>query len=168
MSGMSSDGRGEKLLRQHNYAPPRWVSSENAFSRTCKKLAFPHPTIRPALHHTTAVPHDFVLFHQFLCLRNIKTFLAICKDIFKIDESELFDPSELFDLSNFQNIPSTPEAPNAEEDESSNETESATDEVQSPSSWKSFPIKCPLPCDGAADEEAYEELCYVTFNIGEV
>ncbi|XP_066994159.1 protein vav isoform X2 [Anabrus simplex] len=38
---------------------------------------------------------------RFLCLRNIKTFLQTCQDIFGLKESELFEPSMLFDLSDF-------------------------------------------------------------------
>lgn len=41
---------------------------------------------------------------QFLCLRNIQTFLHTCKDIFGIKESDLFDPAMLFDLTNFHRV----------------------------------------------------------------
>jgi hypothetical protein len=35
------------------------------------------------------------------------------------------------------------------------------------STWKSFPISCAVG-DETAEEEAYEELCYITFNVKEV
>ncbi|XP_059480997.1 protein vav isoform X2 [Neocloeon triangulifer] len=41
---------------------------------------------------------------QFLCLRNIKTFLLVCKESFHLEDHELFEPEELFDLSNFLKV----------------------------------------------------------------
>ncbi|XP_054272231.1 protein vav isoform X2 [Macrosteles quadrilineatus] len=41
---------------------------------------------------------------QFLCLRNIKTFLQVCQDVFGLKESDLFEPSMLFDLTDFYGV----------------------------------------------------------------
>nr|CAD7580465.1 unnamed protein product [Timema californicum] len=44
---------------------------------------------------------------QFLCLRNIKTFLQTCHDIFGLKESDLFEPSMLFELNDFFKVLNT-------------------------------------------------------------
>lgn len=41
---------------------------------------------------------------QFLCLRNIKVFLSVCRRVFGLSESDLFEASMLFDLSNFHSV----------------------------------------------------------------
>uniref|UniRef100_A0A1B6EAB2 Protein vav n=1 Tax=Clastoptera arizonana TaxID=38151 RepID=A0A1B6EAB2_9HEMI len=41
---------------------------------------------------------------QFLCLRNIKTFLQVCQEVFGIKETDLFEPSMLFDLTDFYRV----------------------------------------------------------------
>ncbi|XP_001946064.2 protein vav isoform X1 [Acyrthosiphon pisum] len=38
---------------------------------------------------------------QFLCLRNIKTFLQVCQEVFDVKEYDIFDPIILFELSDF-------------------------------------------------------------------
>ncbi|KAH1179319.1 hypothetical protein KIL84_021902 [Mauremys mutica] len=38
---------------------------------------------------------------QFLCLKNIRTFLKVCHDKFGLRNSELFDPFDLFDVRDF-------------------------------------------------------------------
>ncbi|XP_015375691.1 PREDICTED: protein vav [Diuraphis noxia] len=38
---------------------------------------------------------------QFLCLRNIKTFLQVCQEVFDVKEYDIFDPIVLFELSDF-------------------------------------------------------------------
>ncbi|KAM9793868.1 guanine nucleotide exchange factor VAV2 isoform X4 [Syngnathus typhle] len=44
---------------------------------------------------------------QFLCLKNIRTFLKICHDKFALRNSELFDPFDLFDVRDFGKVIST-------------------------------------------------------------
>ncbi|XP_077442105.1 guanine nucleotide exchange factor VAV2 isoform X8 [Vanacampus margaritifer] len=44
---------------------------------------------------------------QFLCLKNIRTFLKICHDKFGLRNSELFDPFDLFDVRDFGKVIST-------------------------------------------------------------
>nr|CAD7429950.1 unnamed protein product [Timema monikensis] len=44
---------------------------------------------------------------QFLCLRNIKTFLQTCHDIFGLKENDLFEPSMLFELNDFFKVLNT-------------------------------------------------------------
>ncbi|CAG7815257.1 unnamed protein product [Allacma fusca] len=41
---------------------------------------------------------------QFLCLRNIRTFLQVCKNVFELKDTDLFQPSMLFDLSDFGKV----------------------------------------------------------------
>ncbi|XP_041049947.1 guanine nucleotide exchange factor VAV2 [Carcharodon carcharias] len=41
---------------------------------------------------------------QFLCLKNIRTFLKVCHDRFGMRNSELFDPFDLFDVRDFGKV----------------------------------------------------------------
>uniref|UniRef100_A0A8C6T1Q1 Vav guanine nucleotide exchange factor 3 n=1 Tax=Neogobius melanostomus TaxID=47308 RepID=A0A8C6T1Q1_9GOBI len=41
---------------------------------------------------------------QFLCLKNIRTFLATCSDTFGMKKSELFEAFDLFDVRNFGKV----------------------------------------------------------------
>ena len=41
---------------------------------------------------------------QFLCLKNIRTFLQACSDVFNLRSQDLFDPSGLFDVSDFGKV----------------------------------------------------------------
>ncbi|XP_069788134.1 guanine nucleotide exchange factor VAV2 isoform X2 [Narcine bancroftii] len=41
---------------------------------------------------------------QFLCLKNIRTFLKVCHDKFTLRNSELFDPFDLFDVRDFGKV----------------------------------------------------------------
>uniref|UniRef100_A0A3B3CC98 Vav guanine nucleotide exchange factor 3 n=1 Tax=Oryzias melastigma TaxID=30732 RepID=A0A3B3CC98_ORYME len=41
---------------------------------------------------------------QFLCLKNIRTFLAACSEVFGMKKSELFDAFDLFDVRNFGKV----------------------------------------------------------------
>uniref|UniRef100_G1RSM6 Vav guanine nucleotide exchange factor 2 n=1 Tax=Nomascus leucogenys TaxID=61853 RepID=G1RSM6_NOMLE len=41
---------------------------------------------------------------QFLCLKNIRTFLKVCHDKFGLRNSELFDPFDLFDVRDFGRV----------------------------------------------------------------
>ncbi|XP_045702021.1 guanine nucleotide exchange factor VAV2 isoform X1 [Phyllostomus hastatus] len=41
---------------------------------------------------------------QFLCLKNIRTFLKVCHDKFGLRSSELFDPFDLFDVRDFGKV----------------------------------------------------------------
>lgn len=43
-------------------------------------------------------------FAQFLCLRNIKTFLQACHEYYGLKESDLFEPSMLFDLTDLYRV----------------------------------------------------------------
>uniref|UniRef100_A0A1A9W8M5 Protein vav n=1 Tax=Glossina brevipalpis TaxID=37001 RepID=A0A1A9W8M5_9MUSC len=40
----------------------------------------------------------------FLCCKNIKLFLDVCRNHFKVRESDLFDPNMLYDLTNFHRV----------------------------------------------------------------
>ncbi|XP_017852523.1 protein vav isoform X2 [Drosophila busckii] len=41
---------------------------------------------------------------QFLCCKNIKLFLEVCRDHFGIRDADLFEPTMLYDLSNFHRV----------------------------------------------------------------
>ncbi|XP_071155724.1 proto-oncogene vav-like isoform X8 [Mytilus edulis] len=41
---------------------------------------------------------------QFLCLKNIRTFLATCKNAFGLRDQDLFDPPDLFDVKDFRKV----------------------------------------------------------------
>ncbi|KAJ4925260.1 hypothetical protein JOQ06_017995 [Pogonophryne albipinna] len=41
---------------------------------------------------------------RFLCLKNIRTFLAACSDIFGMKKSELFEAFDLFDVRDFGKV----------------------------------------------------------------
>uniref|UniRef100_A0A8C6JL37 Uncharacterized protein n=1 Tax=Melopsittacus undulatus TaxID=13146 RepID=A0A8C6JL37_MELUD len=45
---------------------------------------------------------------QFLCLKNIRTFLKVCHDKFGLRNSDLFDPFDLFDVRDFGKVRVTP------------------------------------------------------------
>ncbi|XP_046669462.1 protein vav isoform X2 [Homalodisca vitripennis] len=123
---------------------------------------------------------------QFLCLRNIKTFLQVCQDVFGLKESDLFEPSMLFDLTDFyrvlytlsklsncpkvlkKNIPGfsihKPRT-SSQEDIYRNLNASCGGSAISPHldpTWMQFTIKCPRFDE--LDEDIYEDLCYVTFS----
>ncbi|XP_019717750.1 proto-oncogene vav isoform X3 [Hippocampus comes] len=44
---------------------------------------------------------------QFLCLKNIRTFLGVCQSKFQLKKSELFDAFDLFDVRDFAKVLST-------------------------------------------------------------
>ena len=44
------------------------------------------------------------LFWQFLCLKNIRSFLTSCSRDFGLTEESLFHPNELFDVSDFDKV----------------------------------------------------------------
>lgn len=41
---------------------------------------------------------------QFLCLKNIRTFLASCNTVFAMKKSDLFDVFDLFDVRDFGKV----------------------------------------------------------------
>ncbi|XP_037938230.1 protein vav isoform X2 [Teleopsis dalmanni] len=41
---------------------------------------------------------------QFLCCKNIKLFLDVCRNHFNVRESDLFEPTMLYDLTNFHRV----------------------------------------------------------------
>jgi len=45
-----------------------------------------------------------MVFLQFLCLKNIRAFLHSCRDVFGLQEPELFDPYDLFDIRDFGKV----------------------------------------------------------------
>lgn len=49
-------------------------------------------------------PHRASSRLQFLCLKNIRTFLKVCHDKFGLRSSELFDPFDLFDVRDFGKV----------------------------------------------------------------
>lgn len=56
--------------------------------------------VPPSSSPVTAFPSP----PQFLCLKNIRTFLKVCHDKFGLRNSELFDPFDLFDVRDFGKV----------------------------------------------------------------
>uniref|UniRef100_A0A8D0DTB8 Vav guanine nucleotide exchange factor 2 n=1 Tax=Salvator merianae TaxID=96440 RepID=A0A8D0DTB8_SALMN len=54
---------------------------------------------------------------QFLCLKNIRTFLKVCHDKFGLRNSELFDPFDLFDVRDFGKVKPFPSEDTAGNDD---------------------------------------------------
>lgn len=52
----------------------------------------------------TVEPPLSVFPTQFLCLKNIRTFLAACSEIFGMKKSELFEAFDLFDVRDFGKV----------------------------------------------------------------
>lgn len=44
---------------------------------------------------------------QFLCLKNIRTFLTSCNTVFAMKKSDLFEPFDLFDVRDFGKVTPT-------------------------------------------------------------
>lgn len=59
---------------------------------------------RYTYHFSLMICFGDVLFFQFLCLKNIRTFLSACCDSFGIKRSELFDAFDLFDVRDFGKV----------------------------------------------------------------
>lgn len=49
-------------------------------------------------------PPTSFLFPQFLCLKNIRTFLSTCYEKFGLKRSELFEAFDLFDVQDFGKV----------------------------------------------------------------
>lgn len=49
-------------------------------------------------------PPTSSLFPQFLCLKNIRTFLSTCYEKFGLKRSELFEAFDLFDVQDFGKV----------------------------------------------------------------
>ncbi|XKL67365.1 hypothetical protein PGB90_002856 [Kerria lacca] len=121
---------------------------------------------------------------QFLCLRNIKTFLQACQDVYGLQELDLFEPSMLFDLSDFykvmmslsklsnslklarKGIPGfhipkmrTPSQEDIYRNLNAGNSTNLVDEdiasIDNVLRWSPF--------DDGGERHIYEELCYVTF-----
>nr|CAD7457409.1 unnamed protein product [Timema tahoe] len=106
---------------------------------------------------------------QFLCLRNIKTFLQTCHDIFGLKENDLFEPSMLFELNDFFKVLNTlSKLSNCVKVQRKQIIANGCGVAGPPvwehgdRGWMHFTIRCPQFVD--RDEELYEELCYVTFS----
>lgn len=52
----------------------------------------------------TALNPFFALLFQFLCLKNIRTFLSTCCEKFGLRKSELFEVFDLFDVKDFGKV----------------------------------------------------------------
>ncbi|KAL1455050.1 hypothetical protein WDU94_009170, partial [Cyamophila willieti] len=115
---------------------------------------------------------------QFLCIRNIKTFIQVCRNYFDIAEHDLFEPSMLFDFGDFFKVLHTlsklsqcpkvlrtrnlkgfsinpPRTLSQENIYKSLNTNIGFVEPK----WMQFTIKSPQV--GDSDETVYEDLCYV-------
>lgn len=51
-----------------------------------------------------AIPNCCVQLLQFLCLKNIRTFLTSCCEMFGMKKSDLFEAFDLFDVRDFGKV----------------------------------------------------------------
>uniref|UniRef100_A0A671S0I2 Guanine nucleotide exchange factor VAV3-like n=1 Tax=Sinocyclocheilus anshuiensis TaxID=1608454 RepID=A0A671S0I2_9TELE len=56
------------------------------------------------IFHSILLLIFFFLLYQFLCLKNIRTFLSACCEAFGMKKSELFDAFDLFDVRDFGKV----------------------------------------------------------------
>ena len=83
--------------------PPAVSAARSASSVRAKKQSCLNP------HATMSCCSDlgstFSVFPtQFLCLKNIRTFLLACSDVFGMRKSELFESFDLFDVRDFGKV----------------------------------------------------------------
>ena len=67
------------------------------------------PDLKPNGQESTSprpilCPPTSFLFPQFLCLKNIRTFLSTCYEKFGLKRSELFEAFDLFDVQDFGKV----------------------------------------------------------------
>lgn len=60
----------------------------------CVRCCVSHSQMNPVVSSLT----------QFLCLKNIRTFLAACSENFGMKKSELFEAFDLFDVRDFGKV----------------------------------------------------------------
>ncbi|KAG8191669.1 hypothetical protein JTE90_016456 [Oedothorax gibbosus] len=123
---------------------------------------------------------------QFLCLKNIRTFLQTCQNVFDIPPSDLFEPSMLFDCTDFGKVLHTLSILSKSEkaqkpgiigfpsfiknhDYYNDEIYRNLEELANQNEEETmvsleFPIN-PRTCK---EEDIYQDLCYVTLRISEV
>lgn len=53
---------------------------------------------------TLSLFKKILFYFQFLCLKNIRTFLHTSKRVFELRDSDLFDPLDLFDVKDFRKV----------------------------------------------------------------
>lgn len=122
---------------------------------------------------------------QFLCLKNIRTFLQTCKNVFNLNNSDLFEPNMLFEYGDFRKVLHTlavlSRSPKAEEsgvrgfsDKSSTSHDYYNDEAfnledavnHNDDTMVVFDF--PITPRRTREEDVYEDLCYVTLRVTEV
>lgn len=80
-----------------------WGVCCSASSVRAEKRLFLNP--RAWMSHCSDSQSTFSVFPtQFLCLKNIRTFLLACSDVFGMRKSELFESFDLFDVRDFGKV----------------------------------------------------------------
>uniref|UniRef100_A0A672IWW0 Vav 2 guanine nucleotide exchange factor n=1 Tax=Salarias fasciatus TaxID=181472 RepID=A0A672IWW0_SALFA len=104
---------------------------------------------------------------QFLCLKNIRTFLKVCHDKFGLRNSELFDPFDLFDVRDFGKVSQPPSvrprrAPFPSEDTALNEDDvyRSLEELADEHDLGEDDIYDCVPCEDDGDD-IYEDIIKV-------
>lgn len=122
---------------------------------------------------------------QFLCLKNIRTFLQTCKNVFSLNTTDLFEPHMLFEYGDFKRVLHTlsvlSRSPKAEasgvrgfSDKSSSSHDYYNDEAfnledavnHNDDTMVAFDF--PVTPRRTREEDVYEDLCYVTLRVNEV
>uniref|UniRef100_A0A8C9AF53 Guanine nucleotide exchange factor VAV2 n=1 Tax=Prolemur simus TaxID=1328070 RepID=A0A8C9AF53_PROSS len=106
---------------------------------------------------------------QFLCLKNIRTFLKVCHDKFGLRNSELFDPFDLFDVRDFGKVsgcfpapvtsPSPGPFPSEETTENDDDVYRSLEELADEHDLGEDIYDC-VPCEDGGDD-IYEDIIKV-------
>uniref|UniRef100_A0A8C6JQU5 Uncharacterized protein n=1 Tax=Melopsittacus undulatus TaxID=13146 RepID=A0A8C6JQU5_MELUD len=98
---------------------------------------------------------------QFLCLKNIRTFLKVCHDKFGLRNSDLFDPFDLFDVRDFGKVRVTPGGPFPSEETTENDDDvyRSLEELADEHDLGEDIYDC-VPCEDEGDD-IYEDIIRV-------
>ncbi|XP_035216160.1 protein vav-like isoform X3 [Stegodyphus dumicola] len=123
---------------------------------------------------------------QFLCLKNIRTFLQTCQNVFNIPSADLFEPGMLFDCTDFGKVlhtlsvlSKTDKAQAAgikgfpsvikNHDYYNDEIYRNLEEIANHNEEDTMvPLEFPISPRRSKEEDIYEDLCYVTLRMREV
>ncbi|UYV68340.1 VAV2 [Cordylochernes scorpioides] len=121
---------------------------------------------------------------QFLCSKNIRSFLHACQNVFDLKEEDLFDPNDLFEYANFAKVlhtlsilsksdkaeqsgikgfPTNSRSHDYYNDEIYRNLEDFANHNEDPM----VQIELPTTPRRSKEEDIYEDLCYVTLRITE-
>ncbi|XP_076314023.1 protein vav-like isoform X2 [Tachypleus tridentatus] len=122
---------------------------------------------------------------QFLCMKNIRTFLQTCQNVFDLKTADLFEPYMLFDYTDFGRVlhtlsllsksvkaqstgirgfPSYNKAHEYYNDDIYRNLE----DIANHNEDTMVPFEFPMSPRRTREEDIYEDLCYVTLRLNEI